>query len=231
MKLAGSFKTKEELFQTLEEAISQDEQSRFYLHELREEQNRLAQTLADAQRSQQRAEEAEKIARELQSRLHHQPSVFEDSQRFRSHEFDEKLKQFTLDRVTFEAEKEQLKQKLEGLHQENEQYRRADQRRTICQSLREAAKRVGIRSEALRDVERLADQFQLHEDGTIRNANGADIDTILKEEKTLSPHWLPPSQGGGSRSGDVQVFSTSSYSQAKRSGDIETMILNAPIVE
>ncbi len=82
-------------------------------------------------------------------------------------------------------------------------------RGTLEQELSRKALELKVRPEAIADVLRYQDVFEIDEDGkTIRTrdgvgvAPGIDVASWLSDMKSTRPHWWPDSVGGGSKGAD-----------------------------
>lgn len=88
------------------------------------------------------------------------------------------------------------------------EYSVTEQRRTIHDSVRKAAKAEHIRDTAVEDALMMSERiFEIDESGNVVTKDGVgvtpglDATVWLTEVKTSRPHWWPESQGAGARGG------------------------------
>jgi hypothetical protein len=80
-------------------------------------------------------------------------------------------------------------------------------RSTLEAELTKQATALKVRPEALADIHRYQDAFEVGDDGTIQTKEGngfppgIGIDVWLSDMKETRPHWWPDSVGGGARGG------------------------------
>lgn len=107
-----------------------------------------------------------------------------------------------------ERERDQLRAQLQEREQQIAQFQERETRRTIHDSVREAAIKSKVIDTALEDVLMLAERmFEVGEDGKVTAKEGVGvtpgIDPVvwLTEMQQKRPHWWPASQGGGAKGG------------------------------
>lgn len=124
---------------------------------------------------------------------------------------DEKLEKLTEARVAsrlapFERENKTLKEKIQGILEENESLKNQKIRRTIHDEVRAAGNKSKINSDAEPDVLLLSDAvFSVTETGEVLTkendygvAPGLSPDLFFQEMRDKRTHWWPPNVGGGS---------------------------------
>lgn len=143
-----------------------------------------------------------------------------------------------------ELEKRKLEDRLGVLEEENRGFRESIQSAKIAAALEESADKYKVRSEARRDIRRLASELKVDETGAVVTKDNLPLALFFASEIEASPHWLPASRGGGSTGGSTgptaDTLRKESYSKAKetvlragngreaRAGVLE-MIRNAPV--
>ncbi len=229
MNLFDRFETKEKILTALEECIQQDINGNYFLSNP-DDKGKTSEFTQLHQEYQKLLEENEKLKKETASGH----AAIEELASLNPSELQKKMKNYTKEKSELLANNEHLTNELKKLNDELEYYHqkeREDQIRTI---LHEEAEKLGIRPEAIRDVDRLIYWVYENEDGSLTTEDGLTISELLKNELALSPHWLPDSLAGGSHS--IQPFLSSmpqniQFENAKKNQDITGMILNAPIID
>ncbi len=142
-----------------------------------------------------------------------------------------RLQEFAAEKARLESEVKELP----ALKAKIEAYESQRKQATIRDELRDAARALNVREEALRDVDRLSALFDVDEiDGSIRTRDGGkSASEALAAEIALSPHWLKPSTSGGAVGSSNVVSSgeekrAQSYDEARQKGDVLSMIKYAP---
>ena len=124
---------------------------------------------------------------------------------------------------------------LTPLQAEIEQLRQGERRRTIQAALHEEAKKAKVRPEAYDDVDALIPDFEIDPvDGTIRSKkDGLRVGDFLANVLERRKHWLIPSVGAGSDSGNGRAANTREalYNESRTKGDLLGMVQNAPVSE
>ena len=180
----------------------------------------------ESKKYRERARRAEGERDEFKSKFEETSARLESVLATKPEETQAKLEEFARQK----AELEKQVRDLPTLRERIAGYERAEETAKIRDALRDAASTLGIRPEATRDVERLAGLFSVDKlDGSIRDAQGDDVATVLAAELKASPHWLPTSQGGGSTGGTSAPRSAAEkaeedYRKAKEAGDVEGML-------
>lgn len=204
------------------ETANLDESSKLKPDEL------LARATQRAEAFKSKMEDAEAKIVELESRL---AAISGDDSQSNSRELREKLDKVLLENTELLEAQPELERVINELRIENEQYRRHATMVKIKEALHDEAKRLGIRVEAIRDVERLAPEFTVDDSGNVVSNNGRSVHEVLEAEKILSPHWLPASRGGGSSPGDYQANGNDLFEQARQEHDLRGMIAHAPTID
>lgn len=185
-----------------------------------------------SKRYRQRAQEAENKAAELETQLQRVQAEKEEIEKLNPEEQQKAIQKLASELGTLKADKAALEKTLEPLKNQVQAYQQNETRQKIEQSLTEVANQLGIRSEAIRDVKRLASALKLDPDtGDVFTADGnTPVDAFLKSELSASPHWLPTSVGGGSSPGvgPATMDGKLLFEQAKQSKNILEMVKNAP---
>ena len=103
-----------------------------------------------------------------------------------------------------ERERDQLKTQLAEKDAVIVGFQGKERTRTITETLREAAKKVGLLDTAFEDAALLGERvFEISEDGRVTAKEGmgctpgVEPSVWLTEMQTKRPHWWGPSQGGG----------------------------------
>ena len=188
----------------------------------------LAQATRRADAFKSKMEDAEAKIIELESKL---AAISGEESQSGTRELREKLDKVLAENTELLANQPELERVIKQLRVENEQFRRQAISVKIKEALHEEAKLLGIRAEAIRDVERLAPEFVVNESGEVVSSNGRTVHEILDAEKALSPHWLPASRGGGSFPGQLSVNGNDLFEQARLEHDLRAMIANAPTID
>ncbi|MDD3588317.1 MAG: hypothetical protein PHQ75_14140 [Thermoguttaceae bacterium] len=188
----------------------------------------VAQATRRAEAFKSKMEDAEAKIIELESKL---AAISGDEPQGGTGELREKLDKVLAENTALLANQPELERVIKQLKVENEQFRRQVVSVKIKEALHEEAKRLGIRAEAIRDVERLAPEFIVNDSGEVVSSNGRSVHEILDAEKALSPHWLPASRGGGSFPGNISQNGNELFEQARLEHDLRAMIAHAPTID
>jgi len=93
------------------------------------------------------------------------------------------------------------------------EFQKKDTKRTVNDTVRDAATKAKVRPEALPDVLLLGEHlFKPTEDGKVATAEGLTPDLWLGDMQKQRPHWWPESSGGGSNPGGGGQFSENPFS-------------------
>lgn len=109
---------------------------------------------------------------------------------------------------TLERERDKAKGEAETHRKSAEELSGKIKRSTLESELTKAANAIKVRGEAIEDVLRYQDLFEVTEDGKVVTkadikgvSPGLDPQGWLSEMQQTRPHWWPESQGGGGRNG------------------------------
>lgn len=238
------FDSKEEALAYIESSLTETEDGKFILSEAVDKHNQYRSEIEQSRKYRQRAQSAEDAlaeAKENAENLMKEKALVE-----------EKLKQYgalegsneelqlrykdALDRESdLKRELESTTSTLAPLQDELNSLRRNESRRIIQAALYEEAKKAKVRPEAYEDVDSLIDAFEIDSvDGTIRSKKeGLRVGDFLAGVLERRKHWLIPSVGTGSDSGNGRSAGTreSMYNESRNKGDILGMVKNAPVSE
>ncbi|MDO5555032.1 MAG: hypothetical protein Q4G68_14860 [Planctomycetia bacterium] len=231
MNLTQKYETREELLKAVEDRIEQDSDAMFYLVDLKEKNDRLAQEIEQSKKYRIRAQEAECKVKECERQLASQTATIDELNQLNPRQLQEKIKEYTIEKGTLLAENEKLQVTVEVLLNELNAYHVREEENKIEEELVKMAEHFGIRKEAHRDVLRLAPLFHINEQGEVRTADDLTVEQVVLHEKELSPHWLPVSLGGGCRAGNAKVTCDDRYAEAREARNLSAMLLNAPVLE
>lgn len=228
MNIYDKFESKEKILAFLEKYIEKDDEGNYFLPEANNiEKDKELECMKNELKTLKNENERLKYSTHTEDGSKEEtPSLTKEDQ--------EAIKMYSHENEGLHAQNEELKQELEDLQKEIENYRQKEVQESVRKTLQDEASKLGIRSEAMRDVERLIYLIKENEDGSLTTEDGLTIVELLKKELSLSPHWLPNSQAGGSYT--IQPFFTNipqnvRFENAKRNQDLNGMILNAPIIE
>lgn len=234
MNLFDKFDTREQLLSTIGQAIVQDENKKFYLSNFNEKFEKMNRELANMEELKTLLSSLEKKNLELTDTVETQKKTIEELNQLNPLELQKTIKQLAMEKAEWTVAREKMEKEIGHLKEELEMYRQKEIDAKIREALVQAAKDLGIRPEAFRDVERLAPLLHIDEKGNIRTKDGSTVQQLVEKEKKLSPHWDPISLGGGSRS-VAGLFpaniSDLRFEEARSKRDIGGMIMNAPIIE
>lgn len=182
--------------------------------------------IQETQKMRDRAQKAEAELLEAKEKNATIQAQLEEMQKLNPAELQEKINAFATEKGSLKAQLDRALKEAEPLRQQIAAFQKRENDAKIADALRAAATELGIRPEAVRDVERLATLFSVGEDGTITDAAGADPKAVVTAEFKRSPHWQPQSTPGGSQgSGGATTGGTSNaWSDAQKAGDVVGMI-------
>ncbi|MDO5579655.1 MAG: hypothetical protein Q4G69_00835 [Planctomycetia bacterium] len=234
MNLFDKFDTKEQLLSLIDQAIVQDENQKFYLSDFNGEFEKMKQDLMKMEELKSNMLSLEKKNLELEQTAETQKKTIEELSQLNPLELQETIKKLATEKAQWSVALEKMEKEMGPLKEELEMYHRKEIDSKIQEALLQAAKDLGIRQEAFRDVVRLAPLLFIDEQGKICTEDGLTVKQLVEKEKKLSPHWDPISVGGGSRS-VAAVFPANisglRFEEARSHRDISGMIINAPIIE
>ena len=184
---------------------------------------------SESKKYRERAQKAERESREYQEKLAAKEAEIEELEKLDPRESQKQLQEYAREKAALARQLDAATKSVVPLQEQIAKYQAAERDTKIVSALRDEATRLGIRPEALRDVERLKSSFQFDsENGSIFDAEGRDVAAALAAELKASPHWLPTSQGGGSTGGAVAKTDAESkraaFDAAEKNGDFLTMI-------
>jgi signal recognition particle subunit SEC65 len=228
------YKSKEDLIKAITGKIKEAE-GQFYLEppenvsKATEIQELLDKEIEKSKGYRKRSQEAEAKVAELEQTVEKQKTQFDEVNKLNPQELQERLKTYATEKADLMTRVKELTSKLDPITQELNGYKQRETTSKIRELLTAEAKKQGIRQEALRDVARLSSRFKIDADGQLISEDNKSCSEVIAAEKAVSPHWLPPSIGGGSNPGlSNQNVRLGAYNAAKEKGDLAAMIANAP---
>lgn len=225
-----TFENEEAALNALKEALEERDGKFVVGGDLRKTFENAVGNATDSQKQRRRAQDAEASLRELKTSLAAKEAELDEILKLNPQETQKQLQEIAREKAALVAKLKLESDQLAPLQERLANYEKNERNAKIASALRDAAKTLGVRPEALRDVERLASAFSVDpNDETIRDSQGRDVATVVAEELKASPHWLPTSQGGGS-TGSNAIPKTDAdakrdaFDAAEKKGDFLSMI-------
>lgn len=228
------YETREELLDTIESAIQETEDHQFLLAPAVDKSEKYSQEIEQSQKYRHRAQEAEAKIDEYEKTISVLKEQVKQHQEMAGH--SEELQARIQDKIEENSrlvmENKDLRTKLEPLQTEIQGYKARETQRRIQSELTSAAKKLKIVPTAMRDVARMEPEFYIDEvDNLVKTRKeGMTPEQRLEIELSQSPHWLPPSEGGGSNPGNVATNNSreAQFQKARDAGNILEMVRTAP---
>ncbi len=238
MSIYDIFPTREALIEELTKSIQtktndEGEETFFIENALGDLKAKFDSEVKQSQSYRHRAQEAENKIKEIEREISRLTMTNEELSKLNPEKQREQIMDLTKQIGSLKADKEELEKSIVPLNERIHGYEKKETQRTIESELRNTAVELGIRSEAMRDVLLRSSGLTIGETGLVQTPDGVMLRDYLKSELENSPHWLPPSKGGGSSPGNsaAKLDNEALYEQAKAKGDFATMIGTAKTFE
>lgn len=221
-----NFETKDKALEALAACLVETDGKFSVGGELADAYKKYGKEVAASKGYRERAQKAETELRDAKEQNATIQAQLEELQKLNPAELQEKINAFATEKGSLKAQLDKALKEAEPLRQQVAAFQKRENDAKIADALRAAATELGIRPEAVRDVERLATLFSVGEDGTITDAAGADPKAVVTAEFKRSPHWQPQSTPGGSQGsgGATTGGANSAWNAAREAGDVEGMI-------
>ncbi|MDO4587889.1 MAG: hypothetical protein Q4C95_11430 [Planctomycetia bacterium] len=231
MSIFNAFAKKEDLINAVSDAVlvrtNENGEIEYYIDNGSNDlKTRFDSEVKQSQNYRRRAQEAESKLKEQEQEIARLTASNEEFVKLNPEKQRETISNLINENGTLKAKKAELEKQLEPLRLKISDFEKKETRQKIEVELNNVAAELGIRAEAMRDVRLRANQLTINDVGLVSTPDGTLVKDFLKSELEQSPHWLPPSNGGGSNPGTFggKVNDNAIYEQAKAKGDLDAMI-------
>lgn len=170
-----TFENEEAALNALKEALEERDGKIVVGGDLRKTFENAVGNATDSQKQRRRAQDAEASLRELKTSLAAKEAELDEILKLNPQETQKQLQEIAREKAALVAKLKLESDQLAPLQERLANYEKNERNAKIASALRDAAKTLGVRPEALRDVERLASAFSVDpNDETIRDSQGRD---------------------------------------------------------